>query len=117
MSEDDKKETPIGVLILLSLALPGAGQLALGQTTKGVITMVISAILLVDITVHAFIIAAPLAGAMLAGMEPVIDERTLEPLRFLLKVVAVAFAILVWALIDTIIAARRRDSEKQKPLA
>lgn len=113
MSKDDKKETPLGILILLSLALPGSGQLALGQQTKGVVTMIISAMLFIDLLAHSFIIAAPLAGAMLQGLEVVIDERTLEPLRFLMKVAAVALAVSVWALIDTIIGARKRDRKKQ----
>jgi len=113
MSEEKKKETPIGALIMLSVAMPGAGHLALGQKVKGVIIIVISAFLFVDIIVHTFIIAAPLAGALMAGVEPVIDERTIEPLTFLLKVFAVSVAIWAWAIFDTIISARRRDSKKE----
>ncbi|VAX25943.1 hypothetical protein MNBD_NITROSPINAE04-1426 [hydrothermal vent metagenome] len=112
MSGDKKKDAPIGALIMLSVAMPGAGQLALGQTRKGIIIIVISAILCVYIMAYAFIIIAPIAGAMMAGIQPVIDKGVVEPLVFLLKILAVSVAIWVWALIDTIQTARRRDSKK-----
>ncbi|HEB71772.1 MAG TPA: hypothetical protein ENI77_04045 [Nitrospirae bacterium] len=116
MSEERDKDTPIGALIMLAVALPGAGQLALGQKKKGIIIIVISALLFVYITAHTFIIAGPITGAMMAGIQPVIDESVIEPLVFLLKILAVSVAIWVWAIFDTIQTARRRDSKKAKRL-
>ncbi len=98
---------------MLSVALPGAAQLALGHTKKGVVTIAVSALLFVDILVHTFIIAAPLFGAILDGRQPVIDERTLEPLKTLLVIFSIALAIWVWALFDTIMVARRAGSGKE----
>ncbi|VAX19046.1 hypothetical protein MNBD_NITROSPINAE03-928 [hydrothermal vent metagenome] len=112
MSGDEKKDAPIGALIMLSVALPGAGQLALGQKRKGIIIIVISALLFVYIMAHTFIITAPIARAIMAGVQPVVGESVIEPLVFLLKILAVSVAIWVWAIFDTIQTARRRDLKK-----
>ena len=105
------KRTPLGALVMLSVMLPGAGQLANGQKAKGVGAIVISAILFVDIIVHAFIIAFPLFGAMLAGVEPVVDEEVFGQFKSLMIVFAIAVAVWVWALFDTIAVGKRRMAD------
>ena len=78
---------------------------------KGVITIAISALLFVDIIVHSFIITYPLFGMWLAGKTPIIDEKTLMPLRTLLVVITIALVIWVWALVDTVIVGKKRLAE------
>ncbi len=56
----ENKVESIRTLIMLSVMFPGAGQVANGDTVKGVITIAISALLFVDIIVHSFIITYPL---------------------------------------------------------
>lgn len=108
MNGNEKKEPPMGALVLLSMLLPGAGQLANKQTVKGVATIAVSALLFVDIIVHAFIILLPIAGMTLAGERFVIDENTIEPLKTLAIVAAIALAIWAWALWDTVRVAKKR---------
>jgi len=96
---------------MLSVMFPGAGQVANGDTVKGVITIAISALLFVDIIVHSFIITYPLFGMWLAGKTPIIDEKTLMPLRTLLVVITIALVIWVWALVDTVIVGKKRLAE------
>ncbi|MBI4827533.1 MAG: hypothetical protein HY804_01770 [Nitrospinae bacterium] len=115
MSETDqpkKAATPLGALVTLSVMFPGSGQLANGQRAKGVVTIIVSALLFVDILVHTFILALPLAGAWMQDKPPVIDEHITDPLKTLLIIIGAAFAIWLWALVDTIVVYRRRETEK-----
>jgi len=112
MTENNEaREYSIKDLVLLSMFLPGMAQLAMGQRKKGLITLVISAILFVDIIVHTFLLAAPVFGAILAGAEPHVDERILDPLKSLIIVIGIVLLVWTWALVDTILTARRRKSQ------
>jgi len=105
------KTVPYGSRVLLSLILPGAGQLANGHKAKGIVTIIVSAVLFVDIIVHTFILSLPIANAWLRGEPPVIDETITDPLGTLLLIIGLALAIWVWALVDTIRAAKRQLGE------
>ena len=108
-----KSSAPLGALVTLSIMFPGSGQLANGQRAKGVVTIIVSALLFVDILVHTFILALPLAGAWMQDKPPVIDERITGPLKTLLIIIGAAFAIWLWALVDTVLVYRRREAEKE----
>ena len=98
--------------ILLSAFLPGAGQWVNGQSTKAWLIGVPSFILFIDAAVHTFIVALRIFAPVMAGEKLVVDENVYMIMRTLMIVLGLAMALWVYALVDTIVVARRQLSEE-----
>ncbi|MBF0292530.1 MAG: hypothetical protein HQK86_10290 [Nitrospinae bacterium] len=109
------KLPPTGVLIMLSLVFPGAGQLANGQKAKGWIVIAVTTLLLIFFSIQLASAIPPVYNALASGAEPVIDEAYMNKLYHLL--VIVLFAVLVWlyAIVDAVIVGGRKFKEDVKP--
>ena len=103
-------------LALLSAFLPGAGQFANGQRGKGLIFLIPSAILFVDITVRTFILAQMVFAPVMAGEPLFVTDEAFTVLISLFPLLGIALLIWAIALVDTILVGqklmKRREEEE-----
>lgn len=109
------KLPPTGVLIMLSLVFPGAGQLANGQKAKGWVIISISALLLILFFTQLASIVPPVYHALTTGGEPVIDETYVSKVYNILLILLGAVVIWLFAIVDAAIVGKRKFSEGGKP--
>lgn len=109
------KLPPTGVLIMLSLVFPGAGQLANGQKTKGWIVIGVSTMLLIFFFIQLASAIPPVYNALSAGVEPVIDEAYMNKVYNLLLIVLLAVLVWLYAIVDAVIVGGRKFKEGVKP--
>lgn len=109
------KLPPTGVLIMLSLVFPGAGQLANGQTAKGWVVIGVSTLLLILFFIQLASVIPPVYHALSAGVEPVIDEAYMDKLYNMLRIVLLAVLVWLYAIVDAVIVGGRKSKEGVKP--
>ena len=106
---------PTGVLIMLSLVFPGAGQLANGQKTKGWIIIVISTLFLILFFIQLASVIPPVYRALATGVEPVIDETYMNKVYNILLILLVGVVVWLFAIVDAAIVGKRKFREGAKP--
>lgn len=104
----ESEKPPLGALILLSVILPGAGHLAVGEKAKGWVFVGVSIVLLIGFFVQLALIIPPILGATAEGRPPEIDDAFVSQIRRLLVILGVALAVWVVAVADIIISGKRR---------
>ena len=109
------KLPPAGVLIMLSLVLPGAGQLANGQKTKGWIIIAISTAFLILFFIQLSSAIPPVYRALAMGVEPVIDEAYMTKVYNILLTLLAAVVVWLFAIADAVVVGRRKFSEGANP--
>lgn len=109
------KLPPVGVLIMLSLVFPGAGQLANGQKTKGWIIISISTALLIFFFIQLSSAIPPVYRALAMGVEPVIDEAYMNKVYNILLTLLAAVVVWLIAIVDAVLVGRRKIKEGAKP--
>lgn len=117
MKDKQVKSThpPVGVLILLSLVFPGAGQLANKENIKGGIIIAATVISLIAFFTQLGFIVSYVQAALVSGVAPEVDDLFIGKLKTLGLIMAAAFGILAGALIDAIIVgARIRAGQKNR---
>ncbi|MDH4183172.1 MAG: hypothetical protein OEV92_03035 [Nitrospinota bacterium] len=110
-STSQQKPHSFWELVWLSVFLPGAGQYFTGQQNKCLAIAIPSAILFVDIMVHTFIVAQMVFAPVMAGEPMVIREEVFLILRTLLIHTGLAILLWIYALVDTIITAKRLNAQ------
>ncbi len=109
------KLPPVGVLIMLSLVFPGAGQLANGQKTKGWIIITISTALLIFFFIQLSSAIPPVYRALAMGVEPVIDETYMNKVYNILLTLLAAVVVWLIAIVDAVLVGSRKIREGAKP--
>jgi hypothetical protein len=109
------KLPPTGVLIMLSLVFPGAGQLANGQKAKGWVIVSISAVLFIFFFIQLSSIIPPVYRAMSSGAEPVIDATYIGKVYNILMILFAAVVVWLFAIVDAAIVGGRKFREGAKP--
>lgn len=109
------KLPPTGVLIMLSLVFPGAGQLANGQKSKGWIIISISTLFLILFFIQLSSVIPPVYHALVTGAEPVIDETYMNKVYNILLILLGAVVVWLFAIVDAAIVGRRKFREGVKP--
>jgi TM2 domain-containing membrane protein YozV len=109
------KLPPTGVLIMLSLVFPGAGQLANGQKTKGWVIIGVSTLLLILFFIQLSSVVPPVYRALAAGVEPVIDEAYINKLYNILLILLATVLVWLLAVVDAVIVGGRKFREGVKP--
>ncbi|MDH5509098.1 MAG: hypothetical protein OEZ32_01960 [Nitrospinota bacterium] len=101
-------------LVLLSAFLPGAGQFANGQRGKGLLFVIPSAILFVDITVRTFIMAQMVFAPVMAGEPLFVTDDAFKVLMSLFPLLGIALLIWAAALVDTILVGQRLIKQREE---
>ena len=109
------KLPPTGVLIMLSLVFPGAGQLANGQKAKGWVIITVSALLLILFFIQLSSIIPPVYHALATGAEPVIDEKYMNKIYNILLILLGAVVVWLFAIVDAVIVGKRKFREGGQP--
>jgi TM2 domain-containing membrane protein YozV len=109
------KLPPTGVLIMLSLVFPGAGQLANGQKAKGWVIVAISALFLILFFIQLSSAIPPVYHALATGAEPVIDEKYMNKAYNILLILLGAVVVWLFAIVDAVIVGKRKFREGAQP--
>jgi len=109
------KLPPTGVLIMLSLVFPGAGQLANGQKTKGWVIVVITAMLLILFFFQLSSAIPPVYHALASGAEPVIDEKYMKKVYNILLILLATVVVWLFAIVDAVIVGKRKLRKGAQP--
>lgn len=108
-SSGDKEELPsAAVLAILSSVLPGAGQLANGQTVKGWVIVAISIVIMIAFFYQIALIGVPVYTAAMEGKQLVIDDAYVDLLKTLGWILLGAIAVWAVAIIDSIVVGGKR---------
>jgi TM2 domain-containing membrane protein YozV len=110
-AQTPSKLPPAGVLIMLSLVFPGAGQLANGQKAKGWIIVAISAALLIFFFIQLSSAIPPVYRALTTGVEPVIDEAYMNKVYNILLTLLAGVVVWMFAIVDAVWVGRRKIRE------
>lgn len=112
-SGGDKEELPSkAVLALLSTVLPGAGQLANGQTVKGWTTISVSIAIMIAFFYQIAMVGAPIYSAAIEGRQLIMDDAYIDLIKTLGWILLGAFAVWAYALIDSVLVGGKRLSAK-----
>jgi TM2 domain-containing membrane protein YozV len=106
---------PTGVLIMLSLVFPGAGQLANGQKAKGWIIVAIATMLLILFFIQLSSAIPPVYHALATGAEPMIDEKYMEKVYNILIILLVSVVVWLFAIVDAVIVGKRKFRDGVQP--
>ena len=105
-----KSSPPLGVLVLLSIALPGAGQLAYGGKVRASIFIGASISLAIAFFFQLSELMAPFASALAAGADPMMDESFKNDVKILVMILLASALVWVAALVDVLVFGRRAAS-------
>ncbi|MBI4666164.1 MAG: hypothetical protein HY751_07140 [Nitrospinae bacterium] len=105
---------PIGVLIILSIVFPGAGQLANNQKVKGWIIVGVSVLIAIAFFFQLAVIASPVHQAIMSGRAPTVDDQFIDGLKKLLWILSGALAVWLVAMVDAVLVGRKNATAKRR---
>jgi len=106
--EEEKPDLPpIGILILLSVIFPGAGQLANNEKSKGVAFIGVSVVIALFFFSQLAWMTAPLFDAANHGRMPVMDDAFFAHIKRLLYILGAALLVWIVALVDCVVVGWR----------
>ncbi|VAX21486.1 hypothetical protein MNBD_NITROSPINAE01-449 [hydrothermal vent metagenome] len=107
-TENKKTAPPLGILVLLSFVLPGAGQLANDDKVKGYLFIAISMALLLMFFAKLTDIFPQVHEDLLAGVIPTITEEFMDKLESLGQILLAGLFLFIVATLDAVIVGKRR---------
>lgn len=106
--KSEKSPAPTGVIVILSLVFPGAGQLAIGRKTIGWIFAGAAIVLLAAFFIQLSAIIPRVVAAISSGEPPAADEDLIGGIKTLFYILGGVLVIWIAALVDAVVAGRRK---------